>query len=125
MRKLVRDEIVKNGKREKIIGPVRWSATDVVLSTNVLTASVWQFFRKFDMKAAGQTAGECGHLRICTICLEEAKEDRTIDFVVQVDGSNTTKMTNHLQKCHKDIVAHEREKSVKEHVRQAKRWTII
>ena len=29
-------------------------------------------------------------------------------------------MTNHLQKCHKDIVANEREKSVKEHVRQGK-----
>ena len=77
------------------------------------------------MKAAGKTAEERGHLGVCTICSEEAEEDRNIDFVVQVDGSNTTKMTNHLQKCHKDIVAHEREKSVKEHVRQAKRWTII
>ena len=118
VRKLVRDKIVKKGKREKVIGPEKWSATDVVLSTNVLTASVWQFFRKFDMRAAGQTAETCGHLRVCTICLEEAKEDRTIDFVIEVDVSNTTKMSNHLQKCHKDIVAHEREKSVKEHVRQ-------
>ena len=72
------------------------------------------------MKAEGQTAASCGQLRVCTIFLEEAKEDRTIDFVIEVDGSNTTKMTNHLQKCHKDLVANEREKSVREHVRQGK-----
>lgn len=79
---------------------------------------MWQYFRKLDTKAYGQTGPECSQLRVCTICLEEAKSDSRIDFMIEVDGSNTTKMTNHLQKCHKNQVATERERTVKEHVKQ-------
>lgn len=57
-------------------------------------------------------------LRVCYICLEEAKKDKTIKFMIEIDDSNTTKMTNHKQKCHKGVVANEREKKVKEHVKQ-------
>ena len=38
--------------------------------------------------------------------------------MIKVDGSDTTKMTNHMQKCDKGLVANEREKAVKEHVQQ-------
>ena len=113
-----RQEIINREKREKIQGPVKWQADSIVFSSTVYASSVWQHFRKLDTKANGQTAPECGRMRVCTICLEEAKSDDKINFIIEVDGSNTTKMTNHLLKCHKNIIAAEREKSVKEHVRQ-------
>jgi BED zinc finger len=97
---------------------VTWSADSIVLSSTVLSSSVWQHFRKLDMSADGQTDPVCSQLRVCNICLEEAKNDKTINFMVEVDGSNTTKMINHMQKCHKGVVANDRAKAVKEHVKQ-------
>ena len=79
---------------------------------------MWKYFRKLDTNVDGQTGPECSQLRVCTVCLEEAKSDNKIDFIVEVDGSNTTKMTNHLQKCHKGLVAAEREKNIEEHDKQ-------
>jgi BED zinc finger len=97
---------------------VTWSADSIVLSSSVLHSSVWQHFRKLDMSADGQTDPVCSQLRVCNICSKEAKNDKTINFMVEVDGSNTTKMTNHMQKCHKGVVVNDRAKAVKEHVKQ-------
>jgi hypothetical protein len=71
-----------------------------------------------DLSADGQTDPVCSQLRVCNVCLEEAKKDKTMNFMIEVDGSNTTKMTNHMQKCHKGIVANDRAKALKEHVKQ-------
>jgi BED zinc finger len=93
---VVREELEHRDKRDRIYGPVTWSADSIVLSSTVLSSSVWQHFRKLDMSADGQTDPVCSQLRVCNICLEEAKNDKTINFMVEVDGSNTTKMTNHM-----------------------------
>jgi BED zinc finger len=77
----------------------------------VLSSSVWQHFRKLDLSADGQTDPLCSQLRICNICLEE-------NFMIEVDGSNTTKMTNHMQKCQKGVFANDRAIAIKEHVKQ-------
>ena len=95
---------------------MQWVASSVILAAATVGASVWKYFRKFDTSKPGQSQEVCEQLRVCLICLEEAKEDPTINFVVEVDGGNTTKMDNHLLKCHKSIVAEHREKKAFESV---------
>ena len=84
---------------------MQWVAANVILAAATVAAHVWKYFRKFDMTKPGQGREVCEQLRICLICLEEAKEDPTISFVAEVDGGNTTKINNHLLKCHKNILA--------------------
>ena len=91
---LVREEIEHREKRDRIQGQLTWLADTVVLSPTVLSSSVWQHFRKLDLSASGQTDPAFAQLRVCTICLEETKKDKTVNFMIEVDGSNTTKMTN-------------------------------
>lgn len=115
-RRVARGEVARKEKRNKIVGLVQWVASNIVLAVATIGASVWKYFRKFDTTKLGQSAEICGQLRVCLICLEEAKTDPTISFTVEVDGGNTTKMTNHLLKCHKSTLAERREQKAVESV---------
>ena len=97
---------------------MRWIASTVVLAASNASAAVWKYFRKFDTTKPDQDSEDCSRLRVCLICLEEAKIDPQISFTVEVDGGNTTKMSNHLLKCHKSIVAENREQKAAESVRK-------
>lgn len=81
----VREEINSREKRERVFGPRKWSADSIVVSATVYSSSVWKYFRKLDTNADGQTGPECCQLRVCIVCLEEAKSNNKIDFIVEVD----------------------------------------
>lgn len=97
---------------------MKWVASAIILAAANVGASVWKYFRKFDTTKPGQGPDECGQLRVCLICLEEAKTDPSISFTVEVDGGNTTKMSNHLLKCHKNVVSENRELKAKESIKR-------
>jgi hypothetical protein len=97
---------------------VQWVAASIILAAASVGATVWKYFRKFDTSVPGQSPEVCGRLRVCLLCLEEAKQDPAINFVVEVDGGNTSKMSNHLLKCHKSVVAENREEKAKDSVKQ-------
>ena len=113
---------VKQEKREywkpgdKVFNP---ETVRVVVSAGK-RSDVWRSFREFDYTVQGQERAICENLRVCTHCLEEAKMDDRICFVVHVDGHNTSKMTNHLKKCHKPVVAEENKEAAVKHLSEGK-----
>lgn len=105
--------MVRKEKRNRVAGLVKWVASTIFIAVANAGASVWKYSTK-----PGQGFEECGQLRVCLISLEEAKLDSAISFTIEADGGNTTKISNHLLKCHKRVVAENRELKAKESIKR-------
>lgn len=62
---------------------------------------IWKFFKRLSKENCGEN--KQNYEASCNTCLNEAKEDNRIKWIVFFDGS-TTKLVRHMRACHEELV---------------------